>query len=53
MNNFKILSFIQGVDGCGPAFVNKNKEIISKFKDYNVCIHFLSMNGLYVNNETK
>ena len=53
MNNFKILSFIQGVDGCGPAFVNKNKEIISKFKDYNDCINFLSMNGLYVNNETK
>lgn len=53
MNNFKILSFIQGVDGCGPAFVNKNKEIISKFKDYNDCINFLSMNGLYVNNTTK
>ena len=53
MNHFKILSFIQSIDGCGPAFVNKNKEIISKFKDYNDCAEFLSQNGLYVNNATK
>ena len=50
MKNFKVLRFIQNMDGCGPAFIIKNKLEISRCRDYRDCMDFLSQKGVNVDN---